>query len=465
VRRAQLPLFALAAFVPLAFALGLAEPAGSAEPVLAAAQSGAAQPGAAPSGARGQDQVDPKALKMLSQVLEHVRGQFVEELSDEQLIEAAIGGIMGSLDPHSTYMNADKYADMRERTSGQFGGLGIEIQMEGGAVKVISPLDESPAARAGIQAGDLIVEIDGEPVQGLSLKQASDRLRGSVGSEVGLKVKRGSAEPFALTVGREIVRTRSVKFETDEDVGYIRISTFNQQTQSGLEAAVREIEGKLGPRLRGYVIDLRNNPGGLLRQGVSVADSFLDQGAIVSTKGRGGKEIERFTATPGDLARGLPVVVLVNGGSASASEIVAGALQDHGRATVLGTQSFGKGSVQTILPLRQGKGAIKMTTARYYTPSGRSIQNVGIAPDTTVEQAKGGVFAEPEIRKEAQLRNTLGNDAPPEPGLVRQAKAEPGPAAPPEAENTDWQRKVAAEMVRAGGPRRAPIEQQAAIPN
>jgi len=449
VKNRLLPALALAAFALTAPA------AASAQTALAAAQPAAARP-AGP--------VDERALRIFNQVLQHVRSQYVEEIPDEKLIEAAIGGIMGSLDPHSTYMDAEKYGEMRERTSGQFVGLGIEIQMDtaAAAVKVISPFDGSPAAQAGMQPGDLITEIGSEPVKGLTLKQASDRLRGPIGTEVTIKVRRDGRDPFTMTLKRDVIRSASVKHEVDGDVGYIRISSFTEQTQKGLEAAIRAIQAKLGDRVAGYVLDLRNNPGGLLRQGILVADSFLDHGVIVSTRGRNGREIDRATATPGDLAAGKPVVVLINSGSASASEIVAGALQDNRRAVVLGVQSYGKGSVQSILPLRETKGAIKMTTARYYTPSGQSIQNVGIMPDIGVEQARAAGAAEPEIRKEAQLRNTLSNDAPPA------ARTQPAvmEITPPEAANSDWQRRRAVERVlmMSGRESRPVPQQQASAP-
>ncbi|WP_207479946.1 S41 family peptidase [Arenibaculum pallidiluteum] len=442
-----LPALALAAFALLSPA------AASAQTALAAAQPATARP-AAP--------VDERALRIFNQVLQHVRSQYVEEIPDEKLIEAAVGGIMGSLDPHSTYLDAEKYVEMRERTSGQFVGLGIEIQMDtaASAVKVISPFDGSPAASAGMQPGDLILEIAGEPVKGLTLKQASDRLRGPIGSDVSIKVKREATEPFVMTLKRDMIRSPSVKYEAEGEVGYIRIASFTEQTQNGVEQAIRAIQAKLGDKLAGYVLDLRNNPGGLLRQGILVADSFLEQGMIVSTRGRNGREIDRATATPGDLTGGKPLVVLINGGSASASEIVAGALQDNHRATILGVQSYGKGSVQSIMPLRETKAAIKMTTARYYTPSGRSIQNVGITPDLGVDQPKTAAIHEPEIRKEAELRKTLSNDAPPT-GKTQPAVIEAPPA---DAANSDWQRRRAVDQVlqMAGRELRRLPQQQAA---
>jgi carboxyl-terminal processing protease len=418
-----------------------------------ASASAAPEPGGPPAlpqqkaAARTADPIDPDSLKLLSQVLDRVRSSYVESVSDEKLIEAAVTGILTSLDPHSTYLDGEQFADMQVQTSGEFGGLGIEIQMEEGLVKVVSPIDDTPAARAGIRAGDLITEIGGEAVRGMTIKDAVDRMRGPVGTSVSLQVRRGAAEAFPLTLERALVRSQAVKYETEGDIGYIRITSFSQQTQPGLETAFRNIDAKLGDRLAGYVIDLRNNPGGLLTQAVSVADSLLDAGTIVTTRARGDVEIQRFEAAPGDLAHGLPVVVLVNGGSASASEIVAGALQDNHRAVLLGTQSFGKGSVQTIMPLGDGKKAIKMTTARYYTPSGRSIQAVGIAPDIAVEPARIEKIDQVAFRKEADLPGALEKEGP--------AAGEPSsPAAPAEEAGAaaqekpfDYQRQRAMDLL------------------
>ncbi|HEV7372802.1 S41 family peptidase [Arenibaculum sp.] len=368
--------------------------------------------GAVTSAAAGQraaaDPIDAEAMNLLQQVLDRVRSQYVDTVPDEKIIEAAVKGILTSLDPHSSYLDTSSYADIRVQTSGEFGGLGIEITVEDGLVKVVSPIDDTPASRAGIKPGDLIVKIGDEAVQGMTIKDAVERMRGPVGTPVTISVRRGEDEPFPLTLERAVVRSQAVKYETEGNVGYIRITSFTEQTQSGLEKALAEIERKLDGRVAGYVVDLRNNPGGLLMQAVSVADSFLDSGTIVSTRGRGDVETQRFEAAPGDLTGGRPVIVLVNGGSASASEIVAGALQDHGRAVLLGTQSFGKGSVQTIMPLISGKHAVKMTTARYYTPSGRSIQAVGITPDISVEQAKLEPVEQTAARREADLPGALG---------------------------------------------------------
>ncbi|WP_158043629.1 S41 family peptidase [Skermanella pratensis] len=394
-------------------------------PVLA--QPPAATPAKA---APAQNSVDERALNLFSEVFERVRGQYVEKMTDEQLVKAAIEGMLTSLDPHSSFLDTEDFAEMQVQTRGEFGGLGIEVTLENGYVKVISPIDDTPAARAGFQSGDLITQIDGEPVQGLSLKQAVERMRGPVGRPIKVMVRRGAAEaaPFEVNLTREVIKSQPVKSRVEGDVGYIRITGFSRQTQPGLEKAVQTLQQQLGNRLIGYVVDLRNNPGGLLDQAVSVADSFLDKGNIVSTRGRDGVETQRFDATSGDLTKGLPMVVLVNGGSASASEIVAGALQDQHRAVLMGTQTFGKGSVQTIIPLPDQK-AMKITTARYYTPSGRSIQALGVTPDITVEQAKLEQVSQAPGRKESDLRGALSNDTPR--GQPPAAAPAPGPAPAP----------------------------------
>lgn len=329
-----------------------------------------------------------RQLDLFGDVFERVRSQYVEEVEDQDLIENAINGMLTGLDPHSSYLNDEKFEEMRVNTRGEFGGLGIEVTMENGVVKVVSPIDDTPAHRAGIEAGDYIVQIDGEPVMGLTLSEAVDKMRGKVGTEIDLVISREDAEgPIELTITRDVIKIRSVRHRVEDNVGYLRITTFNQNTTPGLKKAIKEINEELGNKLEGYVLDLRNNPGGLLNQAIAVSDAFLDKGEIVSTRGRHEKDTKRDNATPGDLAEGLPMVVLINGGSASASEIVAGALQDHKRAILLGTKSFGKGSVQTVVPL-PGHGAMRLTTARYYTPSGRSIQATGIEPDIEVEPAR-----------------------------------------------------------------------------
>jgi len=350
-----------------------------------------------------------RQLDLFGEVFERVRGDYVEQVSDQQLIEAAINGMLTALDPHSSYMNAKSFQDMQVQVQGQFGGLGIEVTMENGFVKVVSPIDDTPAAAAGLKPNDLIVAIDGESVQGLSLPEAVDRMRGPINSAIKLTIKRDLKDPFDVTLKRAVVKIQSVRSQLlGNDVGYIRISSFNEQSDSGLQSAMKSLRGKAGTKLAGIVLDLRNNPGGLLDQAVAVSDDFLDKGEIVSTRGRRAEEAQRYDAKPGDITNGLPMVVLINGGSASASEIVAGALQDHHRAVLLGTKSFGKGSVQTIIQL-PGHGAIRLTTARYYTPSGRSIQAEGIQPDIVVEPAKIEKIAETQTQHEADLRGALKN--------------------------------------------------------
>ena len=351
-----------------------------------------------------------RQLNMLGDVFERVRAEYVEEVEDSALIEAAIQGMLSSLDPHSTFLNAKSYGDMQVQTKGEFGGLGIEVTMEGGVVKVVSPIDDTPAHRAGIKPGDLIIGIDGEQVFGLTLGEAVDRMRGPVKSEIVVTVKRESIEqPFDVTIVRDVIRIKSVKSKAEGNVAFVRITSFNEQTDRGLDKAMKELAEEIGDELQGVVIDLRNNPGGLLDQAIAVADAFLEKGEIVSTRGRGSRGGQRFNARGGDIAQGLPIVVLINSGSASASEIVAGALQDHKRAIILGTRSFGKGSVQTIVPL-PGDAAMRLTTARYYTPSGRSIQATGIEPDIFVEAGTVEIASDSERRREEDLRGRLESE-------------------------------------------------------
>jgi carboxyl-terminal processing protease len=329
-----------------------------------------------------------RQLDLFGDVLERVRSDYVEKPDDAMLIDSAINGMLSALDPHSAYLNPKSFRDMQVQTKGEFGGLGIEVTMEqgSGVVKVVSPIDDTPAAKAGLMANDLITHLDGEQIVGLSLEQAVEKMRGPVNTSITLTiVRRGKDEPFDVKIVRDVIRINAVKARLEGDIIYVKISTFNEQTHTNLVKQVETLKKSLGRPPRGYVIDLRNNPGGLLDQAINVSDAFLEKGAIVLTKGRLLEETQRANARPGDIADGKPIVVLVNGGSASASEIVAGALQDHKRATVVGTRSFGKGSVQTIIPLG-GNGAIRLTTARYYTPSGRSIQAKGIEPDIVVEQ-------------------------------------------------------------------------------
>jgi len=346
-------------------------------------------------------------LDLLGEVFERVRRDYVEDVTDEELIEAAVQGMLSSLDPHSVYLPPRNYQQMQVQTRGEFGGLGIEVTMEGGYVKVVAPIDDTPAFRAGLQSGDFITHLDGTSVQGMTLNQAVEQMRGPVGTDLTLTIAREGRDAFDVTITRDKIRITSVRNRVEQDVGYIRITTFSEQTEEGLKKAVNKIQDELGDSVRGYVIDLRNNPGGLLGQAVAVSDAFLEQGEIVSTRGRESESGQRFQATAGDVTNGLPLVVLINGGSASASEIVAGALQDHGRAIVLGTRSFGKGSVQTIMPLSRNGAAIKLTTQRYYTPSGRSIQQKGIDPDIVVERARVELLD--ENRRETHEEDLMGS--------------------------------------------------------
>ena len=353
-----------------------------------------------------------KYLELFGDVFERVRKDYVEEVSDQDLLENAINGMLTGLDPHSGYMAAKNFQDMQEQTKGEFGGLGIEVVLDGNLVKVVSPIDDTPAARAGVQSGDHILAIDGKPAVGLTLNEAVEKMRGPVNSNIVLTFAREGREPFDVTLTRAVIKVASVTSRVEGDVGYIRISQFTEQTQTGLDNAIKKIKAGAGDKLKGYVIDLRNNPGGLLDQAVSVSDTFLDRGEIVSTRSRHTEETQRFNAKPGDAAEGKPLVVLINDGSASASEIVAGALQDHNRAILMGTKSFGKGSVQTIIPLARGESAMRLTTARYYTPSGRSIQALGITPDIEVQQAKLEKINVPGFlrRQESDLTGALKND-------------------------------------------------------
>ena len=323
---------------------------------------------------------------------------------------SAINGMLAGLDPHSSYMDAKSFRDMQVQTRGEFGGLGIEVTMEEGLIKVVAPIDETPAAKAGILANDIITQLDDEQVQGLTLNQAVEKMRGPVNTKIKLTIMRkGQDKPIEVSITRDVIRVRSVRSRVEDDVGYIRISQFNEQTTEGLKKAITDLAGQIpAEKLKGFVVDLRNNPGGLLDQAISVSDAFLERGEIVSTRGRNAEETQRFNARTGDLTRAKPIIVLINGGSASASEIVAGALQDHKRATVIGTRSFGKGSVQTIIPLGAGNGALRLTTARYFTPSGRSIQAKGISPDIEVLQdVPDELKARTDTRGEFSLRGHL----------------------------------------------------------
>jgi carboxyl-terminal processing protease len=394
-----------------------------------------------------------KQLDLFGEVLERVRTDYVEPPDDAMLIDSAINGMLSALDPHSAYLNPKSFKDMQVQTKGEFGGLGIEVTMESGVVKVVSPIDDTPAARAGLMANDLITHLDGEQIVGLTLEQAVEKMRGPVNTAITLTVvRRGKDDPFDVKIVRDIIKINAVRSRLEGDIIYVKVTTFNERTYADLVKHVDALKKQLGRPARGFVLDLRNNPGGLLDQAISVSDAFLDKGAIVLTKGRGLEETQRANARPGDIADGKPVVVLINGGSASASEIVAGALQDHKRATVIGTRSFGKGSVQTIIPLG-GNGAIRLTTARYYTPSGRSIQAKGIDPDIVVEQELPPELKAktPRTPSEATLPRHLKNDA------SKDGKESSGSSAyvPREAEK-DTQLQYALRVLR-GEPHPQPV--------
>lgn len=391
-----------------------------------------------------------RQLELFADVLARVESDYVTEIDEAHVMEAAIQGMLGSLDPHSSYMNAEDFRDMQVQTRGEYGGLGIEVTMEDGVVRVVSPIDETPASRAGIQAGDYLTAIDGQSIVGLTLNEAVSQMRGEVGTTIEVTVAREGSEPFDVSLTRQIISVRSVTSRMEgPDVGIIRISTFNERTADLLDQAVRDVRRQAGGRLRGVVIDLRNNPGGLLDQAIEVSDDFLDGGEVVSTRGRNPEDVQRYNARRGDVLEGVPIVVLINGGSASASEIVAGALQDRNRALVVGTTSFGKGSVQTVIPLQGGRdGALRLTTARYYTPAGRSIQGAGIEPDMEVAQRR----VDPErLRRlgisEADLPRALENDG----GTQRRGPHIPADQ-PPENWDAaqDYQMSRALEFLRQG---------------
>ena len=350
-------------------------------------------------------------LNLFGEVFERVRSEYVDDTDDQELIESAISGMLNSLDPHSSYLDKKTFSDMQVRNKGEFGGLGIEVTMENGLVKVISPIDDTPAFKAGIKPGDFFTHLDGNPIIGMTLSEAVDQMRGKVGTEIKLTVLREGMDPFDVTIIRAIIKIRTVRSNVVDDIGYVRITQFNAQATAGLEKAFNKFNKEPGAgKLLGLIIDLRSNPGGLLDQAVLISDAFLDSGEIVSIRSKKKpEESQRFQARKGDISGGIPIVVMINGGSASASEIVAGALQDHGRAIILGTKSFGKGSVQTIQPL-SGYGAIKITTSRYYTPSGLSIQSVGITPDIIVPLAKLESLEPSKLRRERDLRGALDKD-------------------------------------------------------
>src|SRR6266446_5400592 len=398
--------------------------------------------GAASSSSNTQDTY--KQLNLFGDVFELVRNGYVDDVKDDTLVEGAINGMLTALDPHSNYLNAKNFTDMKVQTRGEFGGLGIEVSMESGLVKVVSPIDDTPAARAGLKPGDLITHLDGAPVQGLTLPEAVEKMRGPVNSDITPTVRREGQEPFDVKLTRAVIKIQSVRSHIESNnIGYIRVTSFNEQTDVGLNNAMKNLKQQANNKLIGVILDLRNNPGGLLDQAVAVSDAFLEKGEIVSTRGRRSDDAQRYNARPGDIASGLPMAVLINGGSASASEIVAGALQDHHRAVLLGTRSFGKGSVQTIIPLA-GHGAMRLTTARYYTPSGRSIQAKGIDPDIVVDAAKIEKTAEKGEAKAATAADVKRDD---EEAGAEQSSVDPSIMGTP----ADYQLTRAVDMLRGIG--------------
>lgn len=354
-----------------------------------------------------------RLLDLFGDVFDKVKRDYVEDVSDKDLIESAINGMLSSLDPHSSYLNEKAFDEMRIQTRGEFGGLGIEVTMENGLVKVVSPIDDTPAFRAGLKSGDYISRIDDESVMGTTLSEAVEKMRGKPGTNIELVILRESEnEPLNFTIKRAVIKIKSVKArQKGEDVVYARITSFSERTATNLKKEIKNLKSKMGDKVKGLVLDLRNNPGGLLDQAIEVSDLFIERGEIVSTGGKIPDSNKRFNASLGDIMDGMPIVVMINGGSASASEIVAGALQDHKRAVVLGTKSFGKGSVQTVIPLSTSKGAMRLTTSRYYTPSGRSIQAKGIDPDIIVKQAKIENVESKKSTSEASLRKHLKNES------------------------------------------------------
>jgi len=388
-----------------------------------------------------------RQLGLFGDIFQRVRESYVDEVDEKALIEAAINGMLTSLDPHSSFLDTENFSDMQVQTKGKFGGLGIEITMENGVIKIVSPIDDTPAAKAGLLPEDYIIAVDGEAILGMPLSDAVDKLRGKVGSDVTVTIQRAQNEPFDVTVTRDTIKIRSVRHKVFDGIGYLRITTFSEQTSPGLEDAVDKIFEELDGNVKGFVLDLRNNPGGLLNEAIAVSDAFLDAGEIVSTRGRDPSNASRAYAKPGDIARGLPLVVLINSGSASASEIVAGALKDHQRAVLLGTRSFGKGSVQSVIPV-SGTGAMRLTTARYYTPSGVSIQAKGITPNIEValariEKLEGGNTREEDL-KGALDKSTRQTAATPSDDSESTDKAE----TPPDQSEIDYQLARALDLIQ-----------------
>ena len=387
-----------------------------------------------------------RQLGLFGDIFQRVRESYVDEVDEKALIEAAINGMLTSLDPHSSFLDTENFSNMQVQTKGKFGGLGIEITMENGVIKIVSPIDDTPAAKAGLQPEDYIVAVDGEPILGMALSEAVDKLRGKVGSDVTVTIQREQNEPFDVTVTRDTIKIRSVRSEVYDDIGYLRITTFSEQTSPGLNDAVEKIFTEHGDKVKGFVLDLRNNPGGLLNEAIAVTDAFLEAGEIVSTRGRNAENASRAYAKPGDIARGLPLVVLINSGSASASEIVAGALKDHQRAVLLGTRSFGKGSVQSVIPV-SGTGAMRLTTARYYTPSGVSIQATGITPNIEValariEKLEGG------ITREENLKGALDSPDVGNPDSAESGDSDNADAAPADQSEIDYQLARALDLIQ-----------------
>lgn len=386
-------------------------------------------------------------LNLFGDVFDRVRTDYVEETDETKLIESAINGMLTSLDPHSSYLSPKSFEEMQVQTKGEFGGLGIEVTMENGLVKVVSPIDDTPAFKAGIQSGDFISQIDGEAVMGLTLSDAVEKMRGKIGSKIDITVLReGLNEPLNISIIRDLIKIESVRARTEGDVAYLRITSFSESTYDTMAKELQKQRAALGKNMKGVVLDLRNNPGGLLDQAISVSDGFLDRGEIVSTRERDPQNTKRYTAQQGDLASGMPMVVLINQGSASASEIVAGALKDHKRAVILGTKSFGKGSVQTVIPLKD-HGAMRLTTARYYTPSGVSIQATGIEPDILVEPARVERIEDNGLRSESALRGHLENDQDKAAKAIKQAPRDPDSDVKEGEE--DYQLARALDLIRA----------------
>ena len=387
-----------------------------------------------------------RQLGLFGDIFQRVRESYVDEVDEKALIEAAINGMLTSLDPHSSFLDTENFSNMQVQTKGKFGGLGIEITMENGVIKIVSPIDDTPAAKVGLQPEDYIVAVDGEPILGMALSEAVDKLRGKVGSDVTVTIQREQNEPFDVTVTRDTIKIRSVRSEVFDDIGYLRITTFSEQTSPGLNDAVEKIFTEHGDKVKGFVLDLRNNPGGLLNEAIAVTDAFLEAGEIVSTRGRDAENASRAYAKPGDIARGLPLVVLINSGSASASEIVAGALKDHQRAVLLGTRSFGKGSVQSVIPV-SGTGAMRLTTARYYTPSGVSIQATGITPNIEVALARIEKLEGGNTREE-NLKGALDSPDVDSPNSAESGGNADADAAPADQSEIDYQLARALDLIQ-----------------